>query len=112
MPSIQQALLDADATTSAEDAGFFQKNKFGSYDCTLCKVNLLKVENCDSHAKTQMHIKQVAIEVTRKHRESQMDCLPIVLVSVFEHNSNILPWKETGARVFTIPLTEDGDFDY
>ena len=38
--------------------------------------------------------------------------LPVVFVSVFEHNSNLLPWRESGAIIETIPLTDDGDFDY
>jgi selenocysteine lyase/cysteine desulfurase len=35
-----------------------------------------------------------------------------VFLSVFEHNSNLLPWRETGADIEIVPLTEDGDFDY
>jgi selenocysteine lyase/cysteine desulfurase len=31
---------------------------------------------------------------------------------VFEHNSNLLPWRESGAKIEMIPLTDDGDFDY
>ncbi len=38
--------------------------------------------------------------------------MPIVFLSVFEHNSNLLPWRETGADIEIVPLTEDGDFDY
>jgi len=37
---------------------------------------------------------------------------PVVFVSTFEHNSNLLPWRESGARMEVIPITEDGDFDY
>jgi selenocysteine lyase/cysteine desulfurase len=37
---------------------------------------------------------------------------PIVFVSVFEHNSNMLPWKVAGARVHIMPMTQDGDMDY
>jgi selenocysteine lyase/cysteine desulfurase len=33
-------------------------------------------------------------------------------VSLYEHNSNLLPWRETGARIEVIPITESGDFDY
>lgn len=31
---------------------------------------------------------------------------------MFEHNANLIPWRETGAKVETVPLTYDGDFDY
>jgi selenocysteine lyase/cysteine desulfurase len=35
-----------------------------------------------------------------------------VFLSIFEHNSNLLPWRETGAQIELIPMTEEGDFDY
>lgn len=37
---------------------------------------------------------------------------PVVFVSAYEHNSNLLPWRESGAKVVVIPITENGDFDY
>ena len=42
----------------------------------------------------------------------EKEVLPIVFVSVFEHNSNVLPWREAGARVEVMPMTNDGDMDY
>ena len=33
-------------------------------------------------------------------------------MSIYEHNSNLLPWRETGSRIELIPMTENGDFDY
>ena len=38
--------------------------------------------------------------------------LPVVFVSMYEHNSNLLPWRESGARVVVIPNTKNADFDY
>ena len=38
--------------------------------------------------------------------------MPVVFVSIYEHNSNLLPWRETGARIELIPISKDGDFDY
>jgi selenocysteine lyase/cysteine desulfurase len=37
---------------------------------------------------------------------------PVVFVSVFEHNSNLLPWRELGSTLIVIPLTQDGYFNY
>ena len=31
---------------------------------------------------------------------------------LFEHNSNLIPWRETGATIVLIPMTDVGDFDY
>lgn len=36
----------------------------------------------------------------------------MVFSSVFEHNANLIPWRETGATVVLVPMTEMGDFDY
>ena len=37
----------------------------------------------------------------------------IVLLSKFEHHSNILPWRETeGALVEFIEIAKSGGFDY
>ena len=33
-------------------------------------------------------------------------------MSIFEHNSNLLPWREAGCDIVMIPMTDDGDFDY
>ncbi|UJR18081.1 hypothetical protein I4U23_004981 [Adineta vaga] len=35
----------------------------------------------------------------------------IIMVSTFEHHSNILPWRETGAKLIRIPLTQEGLLD-
>ena len=38
--------------------------------------------------------------------------MPVCFLSIYEHNSNLLPWRETGAEIELIPLTDEGDFDY
>lgn len=60
------------------------------------------------HAQTPTHMKALSEEL--KNGDKQM--APIVFVSVFEHNSNMLPWKVAGARVHIMPMTQDGDMDY
>ena len=42
----------------------------------------------------------------------EYDELPVVFLSIYEHNSNLLPWRETGARIELIPITSKADFDY
>ena len=37
---------------------------------------------------------------------------PVILLSIFEHNEKLIPWRETGANIVLIPMIEDGDFDY
>ena len=31
---------------------------------------------------------------------------------MFEHNANLLPWREVGANIKTVKTTKEGDFDY
>ena len=31
---------------------------------------------------------------------------------MFEHNANLLPWREVGARIVTVKIAQNGDFDY
>ena len=49
---------------------------------------------------------------TAKRERIRYDDVPLVFLSVFEHNSNLLPWREVGCEVQIIPATEDCDFDY
>lgn len=35
----------------------------------------------------------------------------VVLIGPYEHHSNILPWKESGATVHTIKQTKSGQID-
>ena len=37
--------------------------------------------------------------------------LQVVLIGPYEHHSNILPWKESGAKVHTISQTKTGQID-
>ncbi len=40
--------------------------------------------------------------------ETRRDCAPVVFVGPYEHHSNDLPWRETGARIRRIPLDGQG----
>ena len=91
---------------------FCKRNRWNSYDCTLCKVILPSLGVYEKHAQTEFHKRAVEVEVTRKRLNSAYTLLPVVFVSIFEHNSNLLPWRETGARIELIPMTDNGDFDY
>ena len=66
----------------------------------------------EKHAQTKFHMRAVEVEVTRKRLNSTYEALPVVFLSIFEHNSNLLPWRETGSRIELIPISENGDLDY
>jgi len=33
-------------------------------------------------------------------------------MSIYEHNSNVLPWREAGALIELVPLDEEGSLDF
>lgn len=37
---------------------------------------------------------------------------PVVFMSVYEHNSNVLPWREAGALIELVPLDSEGSLDF
>jgi selenocysteine lyase/cysteine desulfurase len=58
-----------------------------------------------------MHLNNLK-DMKSKYKVFASNEKPIVFMSIFEHNSNNLPWREAGARMEVIGLTEDGGFDY
>lgn len=38
--------------------------------------------------------------------------MPVVFLSIFEHNANLIPWRESGAKIELIRMSDDGDYDY
>jgi len=91
---------------------FCKRNRWNSYDCTLCKVILPSLGVYEKHAQSEYHKRAVEVEVNRKRLSSALKATPVVFLSIFEHNSNLLPWRETGARIELIPMSDNGDFDY
>jgi selenocysteine lyase/cysteine desulfurase len=35
----------------------------------------------------------------------------VVFMSIYEHNSNVLPWREAGALIELVPLNDEGGID-
>ena len=78
--------------------------------CSLCGVTgIPEPELYSEHSQSEEHRAQVLVDLQTK---GMQESKPIVLVSVFEHNSNVLPWREAGARVKVMPMTSEGDMDY
>lgn len=100
------------AAASITSEHFCKKNRWNSYDCTLCKVILPSLGAYEKHAQTEFHLRRMEVEVTKKQMNSAYEAFPLVFVSIYEHNSNLLPWRETGSRIELIPMSDNGDFDY
>lgn len=79
-----------------------------TYDCTLCKVILPSVGAYQQHEQGELHQRAVKAEAKPQVYSEK----PLVFISVFEHNANLLPWRESGAEIIMAPLKDDCDFDY
>lgn len=94
---------------SYDSSNFCEQNRFGSYTCTLCKVILPSLGAYEKHAQSEIHKINVDNYNQRRRVYTQK---PIVILSIFEHNANLIPWRETGAEIILVPMTAEGDFDY
>lgn len=63
----------------------------------------------ENHKKTTFHQRNVEIYMQKRQKYTE---IPVVFLSIYEHNANLLPWRETGAKIELIPMNEEGDFDY
>ena len=85
---------------------YYQQNRWGSVDCKLCGMSF------STQGKYIKHLTSVAHLGNLPGREELLeDERPVVFLSVFEHHSNFLPWKESGAEVVCIGDTPDGALD-
>lgn len=62
------AKFDFKAEDTVEAPNFCKRNRWNSYDCTLCKVIVPSVGAFEKHAKTALHLRAVEVEVTRKQQ--------------------------------------------
>jgi selenocysteine lyase/cysteine desulfurase/tRNA(Ile)-lysidine synthase TilS/MesJ len=100
-------------------------NRWGSYDCILCRMTFLQESQYNDHEKTTTHLSNLDKCAILEEKifncnyksfdeliDNYEDFEPIVYLSIYEHNSNALPWRETGARVIYINTTAGITLDY
>ena len=92
-----------------ENINFCEQNRWHSYECRLCKVIVPGLGAYEKHAQSEIH--RFNLEKFKNNYQVYTE-KPVVLVSIFEHNANLIPWRETGANVVIVPMSENGDFDY
>lgn len=63
----------------------------------------------EKHSQSEIHLLNLD---KYKHNFNLYTEKPIVLLTIFEHNANLIPWRESGANVIIIPMTKNGDLDY
>lgn len=86
---------------------YFQQNRWGSFDCKLCSMSFASQGIYNNHVQSSIHQEKLA-QIPR-YASSQHK--PVVFVSIFEHHSNLLPWRESEAEIVMIPENEEGSLD-
>lgn len=90
------------------ESQYIQKNRFGSYECKLCKMSFSSHGNYFNHLNSEVHRSQLP---AASMPLQDLPTTPVVFVSCYEHHSNLLPWREAGAKVEVIPETPGGTLD-
>lgn len=80
----------------SDDINFCKQNRWGSYDCILCKTILKTHGQYEQHAQSDFHKRNIEIFKQNNQGKAWTE-RPIVIMSIMEHNSNVLPWREAGA---------------
>lgn len=104
---------------------FCYSNRWGSYDCVLCRMTFLNESQYNEHEKTSTHksnldqCANVNNSIFKFYSSDVKEMIqnynafePVVLLSIFEHNSNALPWRESGAKIIYIENDESNNFNY
>lgn len=105
----EQAYTSEDIDKIVREMNFCEQNRFHSQTCKLCKTIMPSLGAYEKHALSEIH--QTNLERFKESYTVYTE-RPIVILSIFEHNANLIPWRETGADVILVPMTESGDFDY
>jgi selenocysteine lyase/cysteine desulfurase/tRNA(Ile)-lysidine synthase TilS/MesJ len=133
---IQETLLDF--SKLFQISNFCYSNRWGSFDCVLCRMTFLQESQYNEHERQDIHKNNIEkcasvnssifkVELIKSRTDTKdknfifelmsiyENFEPIVYLSILEHNSNALPWRETGAKIIYInfenknPLNQ---FDY
>jgi len=111
---------------------FCYSNRWGGFDCILCRMGFTTETQYNEHEKGEIHknnlkdfqdetniekskmnfIDTIASKYLSSNNENKnyiydlikdyQKFLPIIFLSIYEHNSNSLSWRETGAKIIYI----------
>lgn len=104
---------------------FCYSNRWGSYDCILCRMTFLNESQYNEHEKTSTHknnldqcasvnnsLFKVYVSDVKEIIKNYAMFEPIIFLSIFEHNSNALPWRESGAKIIYVDNDNFNNFSY
>ena len=112
---------------------FCYSNRWGGFDCILCRMGFTTETQYNEHENGDIH--QNNLKNIKNNEKSKMNFidtiankyltnnnknnyiyelikdynkfLPIIFLSIYEHNSNSLSWRETGAKIIYINNLKD-----
>jgi len=117
-------------STLFEISNFCYLNRWGSYDCTLCRMTFSQESQYNEHESGDVHkfnlekcaridnkifkfdFKKSKENFIFELLKNSYQLEPVVFLSILEHNSNALPWRETGAKIVYIENDDSGNLDY
>ena len=85
---------------------YYQQNRWGSVDCKLCGMSFSTQGKYIKHLNSQIHNNNKPDLAT-----VSLDEPPVVFLSILEHHSNLLPWREIGAEIVMIYDDPNGNID-
>jgi hypothetical protein len=98
-------------------------NRWGVYECTVCKESFQSESLFNLHEQTNNHIENIKkvsqmgnsfsfemkfksdkefLEIVKKYKLFR----PVIFLSLMEHNSNALVWRDSGAKIIYIGFDE------
>lgn len=91
----------------------FIVTRWGTFECSDCKISFESESLFNEHEKSELHIlnsksnskEEFAILDVIKNYEKYE---PIVFLSIYEHNSNVLPWRNSNAKIIYVDQSENG----
>jgi len=96
-----------------EQKNFCYANRWGSYDCILCHMPFYNKGLYQDHEKSAIHQEKLCKLKTEETKSEKKEDKIVIFTSIFEHHSNILPWREMDAVIEIIPIDEkNGDLNY
>lgn len=116
--------LKAKFTELFDIHNFMFINRWGVYECKVCKESFQSESQFNFHEQTENHIENTkkvsqmgnsfSFEMKFKTDLEFLDIVkqykvfrPVIFLSIMEHNSNALVWRDTGAKIIYIGFEEE-----
>ena len=109
---------------------FCFSNRWGGFDCVLCRMGFTTESQYNEHEKGEIHLNNLDNIRDKNNKNNFIDSIsfkydnksnnfineilndyelfePLIFLSIYEHNSNNLSWRETGSKIIYISNPEE-----